>query len=147
MTYASDGEKTKNLRMLFLLNAIMLDGYFVIEIGTIGKMAEIHARAPQAYSGLAPILPMLIIGIEKYMVSNRKRMNRYTESDYLFPYINTNYQAGNMAANMHHSEWALLVLANRSSRLAPRQLQPWSNKLNKFGKKENESIIKTQVNF
>jgi len=109
MWYASDPVYTRELRMLLLGNAIMLDGYFVIEIGTIGKLSELYLRNPQAYSGLAPILPQTMVGIEKYMVTNRKRMNRYTESDYLFPYIDTDYQAGRMAATMKHSEWVRIV--------------------------------------
>ena len=124
MAYASHPVYTKDLRMLFLLNAIMLDGYPVIEIASIGRLAELHLRDPKSFGLLAGTLPQAMVGIEKYMVTNRKRMNRYTETDYLFPYTDTNYQSGRMASEMHHSEWALLVLANRSSRLAPRLLQP-----------------------
>ncbi len=124
MAYASDPVYTKDLRMLFLLNAVMLDGYPVIEIASIGRLAELHLRDPKSFGLLAGTLPQAMVGIEKYMVTKQKNMNRYTETDYMFPYTDTDYQSGRMASEMHHSEWALLVLANRSSRLAPRLLQP-----------------------
>ena len=133
MAYASSARYSFALRMLFLLNAVMLDGYFVIEIGTIGKLAELFVRNAKGFAGLAAILPQTMVGIEKYMVINRKRMNRYTETDYLFPYQDTDYLGGKTAAGMHHNEWAILCLANRASRLAPRQLLPYHATENPWG--------------
>lgn len=135
MAYASSKRHTQHLAMLFLVNAVMLDGYFVIEIGTIGKMAEVFQRKPDVFSMFATLLPQTIVSIEKYMVKHRHRFNRYTESDFLFPYQDVDYQAGRMAGEMRHNEWALLCLANRASRLAPRQLQPYHRRYNPVGLK------------
>ncbi|GAF87787.1 unnamed protein product, partial [marine sediment metagenome] len=48
-------------------------------------------------------------------------------------YQDTNYQSGRIAAFMSANNWNLIVLADRSSRLAPRQLQPYHDLKNKWG--------------
>jgi pimeloyl-ACP methyl ester carboxylesterase len=124
------------LNQLFLLNPIHLDGYFVIEIGTIGKTAEVRRKMGNAaFQQGAFTLPQVMLGIEKYMIVDRKRMNRYTESSFMFPYQDVNYQAGKDAAHMKQHFWNLAVLADRASRLAPRQLQPYHRTLNPDGLK------------
>lgn len=133
LAYASSARYSFALRMLILLDPIILDGYHVIEIGTIGKLAELFVRNAKGFAALVPILPQTIAAIEKYMVFHRKRMNRYTETDYLFPYQDSNYLRGKTAAGMHHNEWGILCLANRSSRLAPRQLLPYHATKNPWG--------------
>lgn len=104
MAYAGS-RHAKFLRMMFLVNPIMLDGYFVIEIGTIGRLAEVFLRDRKTFGQFAAILPQTIVGIEKYMIKDRKRMNRYTESDYMFPYVDTNYQTDRLASEMKPCEW------------------------------------------
>jgi hypothetical protein len=119
------------------VNPIWLDGYPVVEIATIGKMAVVR-RTP-ALGGEAAFvqgafgLPQAIVGIEKYMVEERWKMNRYTETDYLYPYQDVDYQAGRNAGEMRQNFWNLAVLADRAERLAPRQLQPWHRTENPRG--------------
>lgn len=119
---------------LMLVNPIHLDGYFVIEIGTIGRIDELRRKAGNAaFQQATETLPQVMLGIEKYMIQDRKRMNRYTESSFLFPYQDTDYQAGNTAADMKPNYWNMAVLAARASRLAPRQLQPYDARENPKG--------------
>ncbi len=117
----------------FFVCPVWLDGYFVIEIGTIGRMAAVRRKNPAAFMQGAFALPQILVGVEKYMVEERWKMNRYTETDYLFPYQDVNYQAGKTAAEMQPNFWNLAVLADRSSRLAPRQLQPFHKTRNPYG--------------
>jgi pimeloyl-ACP methyl ester carboxylesterase len=128
----------------FFVNPIWLDGYFVIEIGTIGKLAKMWSQDYKSFKLAAFGLPQAIIGIEKYMVEKRYKMNRYTESDFLFPYQDVNYQSGKDAYNMPQNFWNLAVLAERASRLAPRQLQPYDEKLNESGVR-NLELIQTPI--
>ena len=123
------------LRHLFLVSAILGDGHFVIEIGTIGRLAELGRLQPEKFTAAAFGLPQILVGIEKYMVEERWKMNRYTESSYLRPYQDVNYQAGRTAADMGPNYWNLRVLTDRASRLAARQLQPYSKHLNPCGVK------------
>ena len=114
------------VRHLMLINPIHLDGYFVIEIGTIGRTDAVRRKKGNAaFQQGAFTLPQVILGIEKYMIQDRKRMNRYTESSFMSQYQETNYQEGKTAAEMQPNYWNLAVLAARASRLAPRQLQPY----------------------
>lgn len=115
------------------MNPIFLDGYFVIEIGTIGKLSLVWKMNPDAFLQAAMGLPQTMLGIEKYMVLKRWKMNQYTEERNLGPYQDTNYQSGRIAAFMSANNWNLIVLADRSSRLAPRQLQPYHKQKNKWG--------------
>ena len=117
----------------FFVCPVWLDGYPVIEIATIGRMAAVRRENPAAFMQGAFALPQVLVGIEKYMVEERWKMNRYTETDYLFPYQGVNYQAGKTAAEMQPNFWNLAVLADRSSRLAPRQLQPFHERNNPYG--------------
>ncbi len=117
----------------FFGNPIWIDGYFVIEIGTIGRLADKRRRDLQSFYLGAFGLPKDIIGIEKYMVQKRWKMNRYTETDYIYPYQNVDYQSGKNAAEMHPNYWNIAVLADRSSRLAPVQLQPYHHTKNPSG--------------
>jgi len=115
------------------VNPIFLDGYFVIEIGTIGKLSLVWKTNPDAFLQAAMGLPQTMLGIEKYMISKRWKMNQYTEARNLGVYQDTNYQSGRIAAFMPANYWNLIVLADRSSRLAPRQLQPYHNSHNRWG--------------
>ncbi len=135
MRYASHPVYTRWLRFMFLVNPVTLDGYFVTEIGGIAKLSGLAHRDPKAFAMAAEGLPQIIVGIEKYMVEERFRLNRYTESDYLFPYQDTRYQSGRRAFQMHSDHWAIRVLADRSSRLAPKQLQPYHETSNEEGVK------------
>ncbi len=122
------------LEHFFLINPIHLDGYPVIEISTIGKTDRVRRMMGNAaFEQGAFTLPQVIIGILKYMIVNRKRMNRYTESSFMFPYQDVDYQAGKDAAGMRQHFWNLAVLAARASRLAPRQLQPYHDVENPEG--------------
>lgn len=117
----------------FFGNPIWIDGYFVIEIGTIGRLADKRRRDTKSFYLGAFGLTKDIIGIEKYMVQKRWKMNRYTETDYIYPYQDVDYQSGKNAAEMHPNYWNIAVLADRSSRLAPVQLQPYHPKNNTEG--------------
>ena len=67
------------------------------------------------------------------MVEERWKMNRYTEADYIYPYQNVDYQSRKTTAEMNPNYWNIAVLADRSSRLAPRQLQPYHDSDNTYG--------------
>lgn len=121
------------LQHLILVNGVFGDGYFVIEIGTIGRMAAVRRKDENAFMAGAFGLPQTLIGVEKYMVEDRKRFNRYTESSFMFPYQDTDYQSGKAASDMHPHYWNIAVLADMSSRLAPRQLQPFHPTKNPAG--------------
>ena len=125
MRYACHAEYSKQLGLGIFVNPIFLDGYFVIEIGTIGKLSLVWKMNPDAFLQAAISLPSTMLGIEKYMVLKRWKMNQYTEERNLGTYQDTNYQKGRTAAFMPANNWNLVVLADRSSRLAPRQLQPF----------------------
>ncbi len=86
-----------------------------------------------AFMQVAVALPNTMLGIEKYMILNRWKMNQYTEDQNLGPYQDTNYQGGRISAFMLPNFWNLIVLADRSSRLAPRQLQPYHPTKNRWG--------------
>ncbi len=133
MRYACHAEYSKQLALAIFVNPIFLDGYFVIEIGTIGKLSLVWKMNPDAFLQAAMGLPQTMLGIEKYMVLRRWKMNQYTEERNLGPYQDTNYQSGRIAAFMSANNWNLIVLADRSSRLAPRQLQPYHKTQNKWG--------------
>lgn len=126
-------EHPEELALGIFVNPIFLDGYFVIEIGTIGKLSAVWKTNPDAFMQQSMALPQIMLGIEKYMVLNRWKMNRYTEEQNLGTYQFTNYQAGGIAAHMPQNAWNLVVLADRSSRLAPRQLQPYDARSNPWG--------------
>jgi pimeloyl-ACP methyl ester carboxylesterase len=115
------------LSRLQLVNPIYLDGYFVIEIGTIGEMARLRQQDPKAFYQAASGLPQAMIGIEKYMVEHKNVFNNATERTFLGPYRNANYQDGKVAADKHSHFWNIQVLADRSAHLAPRQLLPRHN--------------------
>ncbi len=117
----------------FLVSAVISDGYPVIEISTIGKLAAVRRSNPEAFALAAFGLPQTLIGVEKYMVLDRHKMNRYTETDNLFPYQDVDYQAKRTAAEMPQNFWNIAVLADRSSRLAPVQLQPYHPSKNPDG--------------
>ncbi|KKM00369.1 hypothetical protein LCGC14_1805100 [marine sediment metagenome] len=125
----------------FFVNPIWLDGYPVIEISTIGRLAAVRKENPSSFYSAAFGLPQIIIGIEKYMVEKRWKMNRYTETNYIYPYQHVDYQSGEIAADMPPNYWNIAVLANRSSRLAARQSQPYHPTENKYGFKP-EKITK-----
>ncbi len=110
----------------FFVNPIWLDGHFVVEIGAIGQLAAVRKANLQQFHEAAASLPQKLVGIEKYMVEQRWKMNRYTETSYLGAYQDVDYQSGRSAAEMPANYWNLAVLADRASRLAPRQLQPWA---------------------
>ena len=129
----------------FFSNPIWLDGYFVIEIGTIGKLANIRRDNLELFHTAAFGLPQIIIGVEKYMVEERWKMNRYTETDYIYPYQDVDYQSGKTAAEMKPNYWNIAVLADRSSRLAPRQLQPYHDSDNTYG--FHPENINTPIDF
>jgi pimeloyl-ACP methyl ester carboxylesterase len=118
------------LKHLILVNPIYGKGYFVIEIGTIGKMAML--TDVQFMQG-AFALPQAIIGILKYMVEERWRMNRWTETSFMFPYQDVDYTAGKRATEMGQHFWNMRVLAARASWLAPSQLQPFDAGTNPRG--------------
>ncbi len=107
-----------------LINPIFGKGYFVIEIGAIGKL--MLADLEDFMKGTLT-LPQVIIGIEKYMVDKRWRFNRWTETSYMFPYQDVDYTAGKSALEMLPNFWAMYCLAARSSWLAPYQLQPYED--------------------
>ncbi len=121
------------LEHAFFINPVWLDGYPVIEISAIGQLAALRKFDSEQFHLKLASLPQAIIGIEKYMVTERWKMNRYTEPDQLFPYVDLNWQQGLDAAHMLPNYWNLAVLAERSSRLAPRQLQPYSARKNPHG--------------
>ena len=126
--------KPKDVGHLVLINPIHLDGYFVVEIGTIGRADEVRCMGGNAkFQEAAFSLTQTLFGIEKYMVQDRKRLNRYTESSFLSTYQDTRYQSGATAADMRPHYWNLAVLAARASRLAPRQLQPYDADENPSG--------------
>ena len=141
-------ERPKDISHLVLINPIHLDGYFVIEIGTIGRLNDVRLKAGNAeFQRAAFGLPQSMVGIEKYMVEERFRMNRYTESTYLGPYQDTRYQSGQTAADMKPNYWSLAVLAARSARLAPRQLLPFHPVKNKSGLRFDQMPADVPVDF
>ena len=117
----------------FFISPIWLDGYPVIEIATIGQLAAVRKANLQQFHEEAAGMPQKLVGIEKYMVEKRWKMNRYTESSYLATYQDVDYQSGRSAAEMPANFWNLAVLADRASRLSPRQLQPWAPVTNPRG--------------
>ena len=145
MRYICDRQFRTDVGLAIFVNPIFLDGYFVIEIGTIGKLSMVWKMAPDAFLQAALGLPQSMIGIEKYMVLKRWRMNQYTEQQNLGPYQDTNYQGGRIAAFMSSNYWNLVVLADRSSRLAPRQLQPYHRNKNPWGCKTWEVTVPVEL--
>ena len=114
-----------SLEMLILVNPIFLDGYYVREIGAIGRASKLAADDPKKFMDLFSAADQTIIQIEKLMIFNRDKMNQYTERDFIGPYADTDYQSGRDAQHMGLNYWNLQTLADRSSRLAPRQLLPF----------------------
>lgn len=141
--------RSSDLRFSLFTNPIWGDGYFVFEIGTIGNLANLllprgsEETVPAYLARMAKFtqmtggLPQTILSIEKYMVHNRHHFNRYTESTYIDQYRDALYQASNTALTMAPNYFNLAILARRSSRLAPRQLQPFHSTRNTSGMKFN----------
>lgn len=132
-TYICHKKYASDVALAIFANPIFLDGYFVIEIGTIGRLSMVWRGAPDMFMQVGLGLPQSMVGIEKYMVLQRWKMNQYTEDQNLGPYQHANYQDGRIAAFMPSNYWNLVVLADRSARLAPRQLQPYHPTRNPWG--------------
>jgi pimeloyl-ACP methyl ester carboxylesterase len=113
---------------------IWSDGYFVFEIGSIGGAANLLlAKEYEAFDNMVPSWPQTILVIEKGMVRNREKFNRWTESTFIDQYRDARYQEGRIAQEMGVNYLNLALLAMRSGRLAPRQLQPFHKELNPYG--------------
>lgn len=109
------------ISQLILVNPIALDGYYVREIGAIGRTSVLNGGQ---FSSAMGGFDQTAVQIEKLMIDDKSRMNNYTERDFLGQYCDTNYQSGRSAVEQGIHFWNVKTLADRSSRLAPRQLQP-----------------------
>lgn len=112
------------ISQLIMVNPIALDGYYVREIGSIGRLSGLP---PKDFMMAVGGFDQTVVQIEKQMIYDRSKMNNYTERDFLSPYCDVNYQSGKMASEQGVNFWNISILADRSSRLAPRQLQPYKD--------------------
>jgi hypothetical protein len=141
-------------------NPIHTDGYFVIEIGNFAKASwmvmpsfpisrdkggrltiasdidkEAYFAGLKAFESEAQSMPRIIVGVEKYMVTdeNMHLFDRYTESLLMQYYQDTEYLEGRNARDMPVNFLTLALLCIRSARLAPRQLLPKHETKNPMG--------------
>ncbi len=127
----SDGVK---IDFAVFTDPIWGDGYPVYEIATIGMLANLlKSEQFEAFDRAVLTLPQAIIGILKYMVVNREKFNRWTESTWTDQYRDSRYQEGRAAKEMGVNHLNLAVLAARSGSLASDQLQPLHRELNPRG--------------
>lgn len=110
------------ISMMIIVNGIVLDGYYVREIGAIGRTSGLESGP---FTMMMGGFDQTAVQIEKQMIYNRAKMNNYTERDFLGQYADVNYQSGKMAVDQGIKFWNVKTLADRAGRLAPRTLQPY----------------------
>lgn len=124
------------LRMAAAFDPVALDGWEVREIGPMGRLAQQWLdqkisngqmiAATQAFD-------QMLVGIEKYMVEKRERMNRYAERDWFGPYADVDMQNG-LYSGKRSIDWpAVVALMIRATVLGPPDLLPYHSTKNTTG--------------
>nr|QBK84541.1 MAG: haloalkane dehalogenase [Pithovirus LCDPAC01] len=165
-----------HLHAKVFLDPIAFSGYFIAEIGTMGRASQLPwgpGKDGTMFEGAVGTFDQQMVQIEKSMVRDTKVTNQWQQRDDLFPYVSTDYErndsislVGKMSdlrrltsllsittpdiytpLTRRLNMWNIRVLAQQAAYLRPASLQPYHRTKNPQGIEYDLITVPTMISW